>query len=83
MHTNAMTAFGFYAGLNMVAFVVIFFVVRETKQLTLEELDDVFSVSTARHASYQVRVWLPWWIKRWIFWQRKAVLEPLYRRETI
>ncbi|SMQ49672.1 unnamed protein product [Zymoseptoria tritici ST99CH_3D7] len=76
-------AFGFYAGLNMVAFVVIFFVVRETKQLTLEELDDVFSVSTARHASYQVRVWLPWWIKRWIFWQRKAVLEPLYRRETI
>ena len=32
-------AFGFYAGLNLIAWVLIFCFVRETKQLTLEELD--------------------------------------------
>jgi hypothetical protein len=30
---------GFYAGLNLIAWAMIFFFVRETKQLTLEELD--------------------------------------------
>lgn len=30
---------GFYAGLNLVAWAMIFCFVRETKQLTLEELD--------------------------------------------
>lgn len=30
---------GFYAGLNLIAWFMIFFFVRETKQLTLEELD--------------------------------------------
>jgi hypothetical protein len=34
-------AFGFYAGLNAVAFVMLFLVFPETKQLTLEELDTV------------------------------------------
>lgn len=32
-------AFGFYAGLNLVAWAMIFCFVRETKQLTLEEID--------------------------------------------
>lgn len=32
-------AFGFYAGLNLIAWAMIFFFVRETKQLTLEEID--------------------------------------------
>lgn len=34
-------AFGFYAGMNAVAFVWIYLWVPETKQLTLEELDQV------------------------------------------
>jgi hypothetical protein len=32
-------AFGFYAGLNLIAWFMVFCFVRETKQLTLEELD--------------------------------------------
>lgn len=32
-------AFGFYAALNLVAWAMIFCFVRETKQLTLEEID--------------------------------------------
>jgi hypothetical protein len=59
----------------MLSFVVIFFVVPETKRRTLEELDVVFSVSTRRHAAYQTRVWLPWWFKRNVLWQREARLE--------
>lgn len=59
-------AFAFYAGLNMVAFIVIFFIIPETKS-TLEELDFVFGVLSRKHASYQVRVWLPYFVKRWVF----------------
>lgn len=36
-------AFGFYAGLNLIAWFMIFCFVRETKQLTLEELDRMFT----------------------------------------
>ena len=67
-------AFCLYAGLNMLSFTVIFFVVPETKQRTLEELDVVFSVPTTKHASYQSTVWLPYWIKRNVLMQRKATL---------
>lgn len=74
-------AFGFYAGLNVLAFVLIFFLVPETKQRTLEELDFIFGVPTRRHVAYQLRCWLPWWVKKYVFWQRSAQLEPLYHME--
>lgn len=71
-------AFGFYAGLNVVAFVMIFLFLPETKQRTLEELDYIFAVPSRRFISYQMREALPWWFKRWILWQRNATCEPLY-----
>ena len=37
---------GFYAGLNLVAWFMIFCFVRETKQLTLEELDRKLSLNS-------------------------------------
>jgi hypothetical protein len=76
-------AFAFYAGLNMLAFVLIFFLVPETKQRTLEELDFIFGVPSRRHMAYQIREWLPWWIKRYVFFQRSAKLEPLYHLEGV
>jgi hypothetical protein len=51
----------------------------ETKQRTLEELDQVFSVPVRVFAKYQVTKSLPYFVKRWIFFQREARLEPLYR----
>lgn len=69
---------GFYAGLNVLAFVVIFFIVPETMRKTLEELDFVFAVPTRKHAAYQLNVWLPWICKRWLLWRRGASLPPLY-----
>ncbi|KAJ7625422.1 MFS transporter [Mycena rosella] len=59
-------AFGFYAGLNLIAWGMIFCFVRETKELTLEELDQVFSVPTSTYIKYESTVWLPWFIKRYI-----------------
>ncbi|KAL3421500.1 sugar transporter [Phlyctema vagabunda] len=74
-------AFGFYAGLNMTAFILVFFFLPETKQRTLEELDYVFGVPTRRHAAYQTRTWLPWFVKRYMLLQSKAKLESLYSFE--
>ncbi|KAJ6443394.1 sugar porter (SP) family MFS transporter [Purpureocillium lavendulum] len=76
---GATGAFGLYAGLNMLAFFVIFFIIPETMKRTLEELDYIFGVPTRRHVSYQVGTWLPWFIKRYVLFQHSAKLEPLYK----
>ncbi|KAJ4379039.1 hypothetical protein N0V85_008908 [Neurospora sp. IMI 360204] len=76
-------AFGLYAGFNLVAFIAIFLFVPETKQKTLEELDYVFAVKTSEFMSYQCTKALPWFIKRWVFWQRNAKLEPLYEFDRV
>ncbi|OCF33741.1 sugar transporter [Kwoniella heveanensis BCC8398] len=63
-------AFGFYAGLNLIAWGMIFFFVRETKQLTLEEIDQVFSVPTAQYVGYETRVMIPYFFKKYILFQK-------------
>lgn len=70
-------AFEFYAGLNLVAFFMIFLWVPETKRLTLEELDSVFSIPTSKFSSYQIKVWLPYFFRRYIRRDKTAVLPPL------
>lgn len=72
-------SFSFYAGLNVVALVMIFFWLPETKQRTLEELDYVFAVPTRVFMRYQLTKALPYWFKRWVLFQRDATLEPLYK----
>ncbi|CAK7221463.1 hypothetical protein SBRCBS47491_004534 [Sporothrix bragantina] len=54
-HISPTGAFNFHAGLNIIAFLVIFVLIPETKQRTLEELDCILSVPTRRHAAYQLR----------------------------
>ncbi|KAL2354133.1 MFS transporter [Cryomyces antarcticus] len=79
---TAQGAFGFYAGLNVIAFVLIFLFLPETKQRTLEELDYVFAVSTRRHARYQLGTALPWWFKRWVLFRKGATCPDLYHFES-
>ncbi|KAI1774385.1 hypothetical protein F4818DRAFT_80823 [Hypoxylon cercidicola] len=74
-------AFGLYAGFNFVAVIMIFFFVPETKQRTLEELDYVFGVPSHKFAGYQVKQVAPWWVKKYILFQRSAVLKPLYHED--
>ncbi|KAJ9621930.1 hypothetical protein H2203_006811 [Taxawa tesnikishii (nom. ined.)] len=73
-------AFGFYAGLNLIAWFMIFCFVRETKQLTLEELDQVFSVPTKQFIGYELKVWLPYFIKRHVFRQKIMKPPPIIER---
>jgi sugar porter (SP) family MFS transporter len=74
-------AFAFYAGLNLIAWGMIFCFVRETKQLTLEELDQVFSVPTSQYLKYESTVWLPWFIKRYIMFQKVERPPPIIEKE--
>ncbi|TXT15535.1 hypothetical protein VHUM_00038 [Vanrija humicola] len=70
-------AFCFYAGMNVLALIWIFLWVPETKALTLEELDEVFSVPTKEYMSYQTKVWLPYMIKKYLCFQRPTPIPPL------
>lgn len=49
----------------------------ETKQLSLEELDQVFSVPTMKHAKYQA-AGAPHFFKKYVLRQRIGNREPLY-----
>jgi hypothetical protein len=71
--------FGFYAGLNLVAWFLIFLFLPETKQKTLEELDYVFAVPNRKMASHALGRVAPWAIRRYVFMRKDAVCEPLYK----
>ena len=57
---------------------LILLFVPETKALTLEELDQVFSVSTRKHASYQLKNAL-WHFRVWVLRQKLEPLPPFYK----
>ncbi|KAI1791312.1 MFS sugar transporter [Ganoderma leucocontextum] len=73
-------AFGWYAGWNAIGFVLVLLFLPETKALSLEELDQVFSVPTRVHAAYQLKA-LPHHIKKHIFRMKVQPLPPLYEHE--
>jgi hypothetical protein len=70
-------AFGAYAAFNIIALVLIWFFVPETKLLTLEELDGVFSVPTGTYGKYQTGTVMPHFIRRTIFRRKNEPLPPL------
>lgn len=76
-----MYAFIFYAMLNLVALFMIWAAVPETKQKTLEELDQVFSVPSGVFLKYQATEALPYFFKRYVFFQKTATLRPLYQQD--
>lgn len=52
-----------YAAWCFVGTILVLCFLPETKELSLEELDQVFSVPTRRHAEYQLRQ-VPWFFKK-------------------
>ncbi|KAE9993868.1 hypothetical protein Vi05172_g5331 [Venturia inaequalis] len=68
-------AFGFYAGLNLIAWFMIFCFVRETKELTLEEIDQVFMVPTKTFIGYELKKSVPYFFKRHVL-RRKNTPKP-------
>ncbi|MCJ1402163.1 hypothetical protein MMC11_005382 [Xylographa trunciseda] len=71
-------AVAFFAALNVIAFVMIFLWVPETKQRTLEELNYIFRVPTRQHMHYQIFVYLPYLYQRYVL-RRDVDVEPLYK----
>lgn len=71
--------FGFYAGLNLVAWFLIFLFLPETKQKTLEELDYVFAVPNRTMAKYHLETVAPWAIRRYVFFKKDAQCPPLWK----
>lgn len=65
---------------SVIGFIAILLFVPETKALSLEELDQVFSVPTRTHAAYQLKA-LPHNIKRYIFRMKVKDIPPLYEHE--
>lgn len=76
-------AFGFYAGLNILCWFLIFFFVPETKKRTLEELDYVFGVPTRTFIRHQIRKAAPYFVRRYFMFDKTARLEPLYHLDHV
>ena len=70
-------AFELYAFLNVVAVVLVFLFLPETRLKTLDELDGVFSVPTRTFIAYQTMEYLPWTIRRYVMGQKEAELKPM------
>ncbi|KAI2636758.1 sugar transporter-domain-containing protein [Xylaria nigripes] len=58
--------FALFAGLNLVAFALVFLLVEETKLRSLEDLDAIFAVSKRRFMRHQVSEYLPWFFRRYV-----------------
>ncbi|KAF1916315.1 galactose-proton symport, partial [Ampelomyces quisqualis] len=56
--------FELFAGLNLLAFILMFFFLYETKQERLERLDAIFDVKCTDHFRYQTRHVLPWFFRK-------------------
>lgn len=70
-------AFGWYAAWNIVGFFLVLWFLPETKGLTLEELDDVFSVSLRKHAHFRTKEFIRGFKKN-ILGKEVQILDPLY-----
>lgn len=70
-------AFCWYAGWNFFGFVYAYFLLPETKALTLEELDVVFDVGNREFSAYYRRK-LPWYMRKHILRQDVEPVEPLF-----
>lgn len=75
-------AFGWYAAWNIVGFFLVLWFLPETKGLTLEELDDVFSVSLRKHALYRTKE-LVNNFRQYVLRQKVSPLPPLYTHQRM
>jgi len=73
-------AFCWYAAWNLFGFTFAYFCLPETKSLTLEELDQVFSVPTTKHAKFYAEM-APWYFRKYILRSDVPPQKVLYELE--
>ncbi|GJN73482.1 hypothetical protein PLICBS_007560 [Purpureocillium lilacinum] len=71
-------AFCWYAAWNLFGWVFAYFFLPETKSLTLEELDNVFSVKNREHGGYYLRKF-PWYVNKHLLRRDVDTFPPLYQ----
>ena len=69
---------GLFAGFNLIALASVFLWVPETAKRTLEDLSQIFSIPTRRHAAYQIRTYIPWFIESKILRHKEVELRTIY-----
>ncbi|VUC26145.1 unnamed protein product [Clonostachys rosea] len=69
---------GFFAGMNIIALILVFFIVEETRMFSLEELDEVYKQPKSNFAKYQLSEILPYFVKRYLLFQSSAKQPPSY-----
>lgn len=74
-------AFCWYAGWNIFGWIFAYFLLPETKNLTLEELDMVFGITNRKHAAYYTKK-LPWYVQKHLFRRDVAPMPELYQFDT-
>lgn len=57
---------GLFAGFNLVAFILVFLYVEETRLISLEDLDFIYAVSKSDFCHYQVIEYLPWLVTKYV-----------------
>lgn len=72
--------FAWFAAWNIFGFFATFLFVPETKALSLEELDQVFSVPTRTHAAYQLKA-VGHHFQKYVLGQSVGPMPPLYEHE--
>ncbi|CUM68062.1 uncharacterized protein PRCAT00005777001 [Priceomyces carsonii] len=72
-------ALGWYAGWNMIGFLLVLWFLPETKGLTLEELDEVFDVNAISHAKWHTQK-LIHDFKKNILRKNVPPMEPIYKQ---
>ncbi|KIY63462.1 hypothetical protein CYLTODRAFT_382256 [Cylindrobasidium torrendii FP15055 ss-10] len=75
-------AFYYYAAWNLFGWTMVYFFLPETKGLTLEELDAVFSVKNRTHMKYQFRQ-ISYYMQKYVFGHKELQKEPLYLHEKL
>ncbi|KAH9899093.1 sugar transporter-domain-containing protein [Xylariomycetidae sp. FL2044] len=67
---------GLFSGLTLIATVLVFLLVEETKELSLESLDIIFGYPKTKFVRYHVREYLPWLYRRYILRVRPTPERP-------
>ncbi|KAI1768649.1 hypothetical protein GGR53DRAFT_531862 [Hypoxylon sp. FL1150] len=67
---------GLFAGLDFLAFVLVFLLVEETKRRSLEDLDLIFAVRKRDFVSHQVTRYLPWFVRHHVLRRRRDEPKP-------